>query len=981
MWLIALKRLWHRPWLTVLSVIGLTLAIGLTNSIPLFARAVSFRLLKEELTTLSARLKIPLFSMRVYLYPAGTPLSLDQCAILGQHVQETIVAEVGLPLRQYTWHIESNGLILRPGDQSPQYNSVHRIIADGLNLIVMPGVATHLTIVEGASIEAPPGRDGMLEVWMHRSRADEMGISAGETYELRDLHSSAILPVRVAGTWHATDPRDPYWFGNPDDMYNNMLFVREADYCALAEPQFAQKLGFASWTLVLDDSALSPDRMRDYANGLNKAVEVIRDYLPDAQVDSSPIQALNQAIEREARLTALLFAFTVPLYGFLLYFVALLSTMTVYWQRRETAVLVGRGVNRRQLLRISLVETLLLFALGLPPGILFSARFARWMGYTKSFLSFTWRQPLQVSPRIENLPLLVFCLGTLSLARLWPLLRGTQTSIVAYERTRSRVSQKPWWQRLYLDVLLLVPTAYAYRQLALYGTLVPHEVEAQAPGPMAGQDPLLFLVPALFVLTTSLLAIRAFPLLMRLGDGLCSMSRRATVYMAFRQLSRASSAYSHPLLLVILALGLGAFMASMAASLDQWLADQAYYAVGSDILIQKLIEPGSDAWIIPAEDVLSGAAAAREAAFQRSLVTLPVSTYRDVPGVVWSARVGTYPAQIPVTSGSSVEGTFIGIDRVDLPAVLFDRPDFAATSLGERMNQLAAYENGVLVSEQLLSHGVYQVGDLLSIRLDVDGIPLETGFRIVGTYRYFPTVYPRVGKMVESVRPSIGRRRTPYVPPKYVEVDGPPVVVGNLDYLFGQIGTPVMTGIWLKLAPDADRQVILNHIESKGAQVDEYQDARADLAQSQAQVERVGILGTLTIGFAAATVLSGLGLLIYTYASLQERLFRFTILRAVGLAQGQVVGTVLIEYSVLLLYGILCGAAIGALASQLFIPFFQAADRGVLCPPTLVPEIAWREICWITGVFAALLMSAQVGVIAAALRRGVFRALRLGDQE
>jgi putative ABC transport system permease protein len=630
-----------------------------------------------------------------------------------------------------------------------------------------------------------------------------------------------------------------------------------------------------------------------------------------------------------------------------------------------------------------LSETVLLVAFGLPPGIAFSAQFARWMGYTQSFLSFTWRQPLSVSPRIENLPSLVFCLGTLLVARLWPLLRAARTSVVAHERVRSRAPQRPLWQRLYLDVLLLVPVAYVYRQLALRGTLVPREAGERALGtaPMAGEDPLLLLVPALFVLALSLLAIRAFPLLMRLGDGLEGLGRRPAPYLAFRQLSRASGAYSHPLLLVILSLGLGTFVASMATSLDQWLADQSYYAVGSDILIEKLIPPGSDVQITPAEEILSGAAAAEEAAFQRSLVSLPLATYRDVPGVVWAARVGTYPAWIPVASASSVKGSFIGIDRVDLPAVLFDRPDFGVTSLGERMNQLAEHENGVLVSEQMMNKGYYQVGDLISVHVDVDGISLDTGFRIVGVYRYFPGVYPTVGKMVESVRSSYGRRRTPYVPPKYVEVDGPPVVVGNLDYLFGQIGTPVATSIWLKLSPGVDRQTVFDHIQSKGVQVDAYRDARADLAQAQARVERVGILGTLTIGFAAATVLSGLGLLIYNYASLQERLFRFTILRAIGLTQGQVVGMVLVEYSVLLLYGVLCGAAIGVLASRLYVPFFQAADQGVLHPPTLVPAIAWREIGWITGVFAAVLVSAQMGVIGAALRRKVFQALRLGDQE
>jgi hypothetical protein len=84
---------------------------------------------------------------------------------------------------------------------------------------------------------------------------------------------------------------------------------------------------------------------------------------------------------------------------------------------------------------------------------------------------------------------------------------------------------------------------------------------------------------------------------------------------------------------------------------------------------------------------------------------------------------------------------------------------------------------------------------------------------------------------------------------------------------------------------------------------------------------------------------------------------------------------------VLLLYSILCGVAIGVLASRLFVPFFQAADQGVLHPPTLVPMIAWREIGWIIGVFAVVLAVAQVGVIGAALRRGVFQALRMGDQE
>ena len=44
-------------------------------------------------------------------------------------------------------------------------------------------------------------------------------------------------------------------------------------------------------------------------------------------------------------------------------------------------------------------------------------------------------------------------------------------------------------------------------------------------------------------------------------------------------------------LLVVTSLSLGGFMASMAASLDDWLVDRVYYQVGTDALIVQMIDP------------------------------------------------------------------------------------------------------------------------------------------------------------------------------------------------------------------------------------------------------------------------------------------------------------------------------------------------------------------------------------------------------
>ena len=210
---------------------------------------------------------------------------------------------------------------------------------------------------------------------------------------------------------------------------------------------------------------------------------------------------------------------------------------------------------------------------------------------------------------------------------------------------------------------------------------------------------------------------------------------------------------------------------------------------------------------------------------------------------------------------------------------------------------------------------------------------------------------------------------------------GKAAVIGNLQFLYDQIGATYLHYLWFTIDPDSDPQVMKADIQSLKVYINYWWDARDSIAAEMARIERVGVFGVLTIGFLGAATLSGIGLMVYNYASLQERIFRFTVLRAVGLSLRQLVGQVGIEYLILMLYSLAGGAGVGALASQLFIRFFQAADQDVLYPPTLLPQIAWGHIARISGVFGIVLVLAQAIVISAALRRGVFEALRMGDRE
>ena len=145
-------------------------------------------------------------------------------------------------------------------------------------------------------------------------------------------------------------------------------------------------------------------------------------------------------------------------------------------------------------------------------------------------------------------------------------------------------------------------------------------------------------------------------------------------------------------------------------------------------------------------------------------------------------------------------------------------------------------------------------------------------------------------------------------------------------------------------------------------------------------MERVGVFGTLTVSFLAATVMAILGLLTYSYASLQERIYHFALLNAVGLKRSQIISQVFLEYALLTLYGAAGGVFIGSLAAELFVPLFKVTGESGIPLPPLLPIIAQDEIIPLAITFAGVMIVLELVVIAFAIYQRLFKALRLGHQ-
>ncbi|MCX7671815.1 MAG: FtsX-like permease family protein, partial [Anaerolineae bacterium] len=309
-----------------------------------------------------------------------------------------------------------------------------------------------------------------------------------------------------------------------------------------------------------------------------------------------------------------------------------------------------------------------------------------------------------------------------------------------------------------------------------------------------------------------------------------------------------------------------------------------------------------------------------------------------------------YTMRVSLSSGSRVTaGRLLGIDRVVFPAVAWFRRDFAQESLGGLMNLLAQRTDGILVPEDVLKTNQLQIGDALSAQVSLGSAgTFQARFTIVGAYRYFPTVYQDA-----------------------------PVGITNLDYLFSLTGGPVEHQIWLRLKPGTSSAEVLKAMRSMGIEAARLRDAGAAIREEQAKTERVGVFGTLTVGFLAAAAMALAGLLINTYASLNERLHSFAVLHAIGLQRRQILGQVLLEYTAITAYGAAGGALIGTLASYLFAPFFRIAGVKNAPLPPLLPVVPDDLITQMAIVFAGVMIGLELLVIAVALIRRLPRLLTL----
>jgi putative ABC transport system permease protein len=952
------QRLWSHLALMLAIAAGFTVAIGLVVSIPVYAEAVGYRILREELSQDEAgNLRPPFAFMYRYLGSQTGVLTVNELAPIDAFMASEMDRRLGLPIEQRVRYVAS--------DKQPLYQS--NGAGDPLvwlNVAYASGFEEQIELVDGALPQF--AAEGPVETLVAEELASNLGLQIGEEYLLlgprliqepggvpaepltAQRQAEMSLPVRIAGVWRPKDPAAEYWFYQPDTL-KETLFIPEQSFNERLAARNPRSVYVALWYMIADGSGIRSADVGAASARISRSATEAASVLAGTRLDISPVRALSRHQEQVRRLTLILTVFSIPILGLIAYFIILVAGLVVQRQSNEISVLRSRGASRAQVLGIYLLEWLLLGALALALGMLLGQLAAFFMTWTRSFLDVEVREALPIELTPDAWQRAWQMLALLLLASLLPAFGAARYTIVSFKSERARSTRKPWWQRAYLDLLLLVPVFYGYQQLSQRGTIAVLGFGVPAGDPFG--NPLLLLAPSLFIFALALVATRLFPLLMSLLAWLANRLPGVATVTAMRYLARTPSAYTGPVLLLVLTLSLATFTASMARTLDNHLYDQVYYDHGGDMRVYDLgfsTQPtgGPLGGVAPPPAAEAPGSELDEARF----MFLPVTDYLTVPGVEAATRVST--SQVDMTAaGRTLPGRFVGVDRVDLLGVIRWREDYSYESLGALLNRLADDPSAVLVSAQLASQTGLRVGDRFVLRMNDLDARREVPVVVAGYINLFPTIFPNDG----------------------------PFVIGNLEYAFEQQGGQYPYDVWLRLAPNADRDAINVALVEQGLKTFERGFGPDLIIAERERPERQGFYGLLSVGFIASAFLTVLGFLFYSVISFQRRFVELGMLRAIGLSTSQLSTLLAWETALIIGAGMLAGTGIGVAASRMFIPFLQVnRGQGAGIPPFLV-EIAWNQIGLIYATFGAMLVLAVLAMVVLLRRMKLFQAVKLGE--
>jgi hypothetical protein len=461
-----------------------------------------------------------------------------------------------------------------------------------IELASLEGISTQAALTAG-TWPGPPRHGDPVPAALPAAAASQLHLTVGSVLTGTPQSGGTPTTLEVTGLYRAMNPASTYWA--LDLLPVSGISAQRSSYSiaglssqestttygpAVVNPAAfggALTVSQASWTVLPQAPAMARGNLEALNADTRKAVLQLSVLLPKGLNVTSGLPQLLTGIASTIVLTRSLF--TIAALQLLLVAGAglvLAARLLSGVREEESALLRARGATRWQVVRPVLAEAAVLSAAAGLAGVLVGTRLTsvlarlahlRLGGYASHGITpLAW---------LSALAMLVLCVAVMA----WPALHAPTPDAARLRRGRqARLAGIAWAGG---DLALIALAAVAVWELRGYSA-----VAHPATGSL-GIDPVVAVAPALALAGLALIPLRGLPLLARLADTATDHGRRLAAAMVSWQIARRPIRQAGPALLVVVATATTTLALAGYASWRQSAADQAAFAVGSDVRVDS----------------------------------------------------------------------------------------------------------------------------------------------------------------------------------------------------------------------------------------------------------------------------------------------------------------------------------------------------------------------------------------------------------
>ena len=524
-------------------------------------------------------------------------------------VVDSAVNEVLEPLiANRSTRIRSRAHFWGVADDDPETNVLRGPVASRAYFHEMEGMFDAITYIEGrhptSNLSTDENGDQIVEIALYEKRSknfrhgeEVLDFSLGQIIEATSIsRSSGVVKGEIVGIFAANDTRGEFWLGTPGTILEPqppqeaagrdkpiVLFTAVDTIAPGVGPSNAGLPMNYMRVLFTDPQLISEAQASVLVSAMDDYEEIVTEGLPRSHALLGARATTKRMSQKMLflRLPALLLAaLGVAVVG---YYLFLVSGLIARKRELETVMLRSRGLSAFQVIRVQVIEAVI--TVGLPAAIApilayFTIGYA---GRLQVFESLTHGQNLPVELSLMSWVWAAGAAFVAFLIVLLPTLLVARSGVSNVDRARARPDNPPVFQRLYIDLLVIILGGLFLWEITTRGV-----ASTDREGEIV-TDPTLLFAPAMLLISIALIMLRAFPIITKATAWIATRFTSASMAVGFWRLGRSPYWYAWPVLLIILGTGLGVMVGTLGSTLERSSRDQIYYDNGTSLRVQ----PGS----------------------------------------------------------------------------------------------------------------------------------------------------------------------------------------------------------------------------------------------------------------------------------------------------------------------------------------------------------------------------------------------------